>query len=183
MAQLELKRYNEESPADSTFLVNVFNSEDSQLFWSAKRSVYANAASVIQQLNQQLGAYHIYIGFLNYRPLAVFIAHSISVGNRRCEILAYIDPSVRTKVSTLLWWTMLLTELHRQHILRVFAKIFATNLPSKAAAVSNGFTLCGIFPEYIYTESGPIDVEIYTRETKLSQLESYWWSKVANVDN
>lgn len=180
--QLRLVKFNIGNSEEELFLLNAFNSPDALLFWSTSGKKYEDIKAVLSQLDRNLGDYKIFLGLSSNVPKALFIAHGISYKNGHCEILAYIDLSVRRKASTYLWWVMLLERLHQGKINRIFAKIFSSNIPSKSSAVQAGFVLCGILPEYMYDNGKAIDIEIYTRETKLTEFESYWLAKITNYD-
>lgn len=167
----------QESTEEKTFLLNAFNSKDVKLFWSLKSKKYDSAEQIIKMLSVQHGNYKLFFGYEEGQVGSFYILQSISQANKRAELMAYIDPSRRKGIHTFTSWVLVLHEIQKLEIEQLFAKVFDHNFDSLLTAQKIGFTICGIFPDYIYNEGKTHNIVMLHRTSNFSQLESSWYQK------
>ena len=85
-----VKVFDRNSKTEKECLLEAFNSDDSVLFWSLKKQYYSSSDALLKMLDKQLGEYRIYICCDTAFIGGFFIAHSISLTNRRAELTVYI---------------------------------------------------------------------------------------------
>lgn len=164
---------------EEQFILKVFNSEDVKLFWSPNTKRQYTFDGLLKTFNSQIGNYIIYIGYKYDSASSIFMLHSISTKNKRAEILVFVDKNNRSSCSTFSWWVLFLDKIRKIGINRIYAKIFSINQVSLKSALHYTFYECGLLPEYIYYNQTLIDAHILTRETQLTNSESYWLNKIS----
>ena len=166
------------SDKEKEFISDAFNSSDVVLFWSPFRRLYESGEEIIRMLDLQLGTYKLYFYYENGIIRCFYIIHAISTFNHRAEIMAFVSPTYRGTTSLFCGWVLLLDVLCRMKVYHLYAKVFDYNPTSMQMAEKNGFSVCGVLPDYIYTKEGIThNVYLLHRLTTLTELERRWLKK------